>query len=372
MTRSAIDNDGYAHQLVVENPLTWLKSQPNQHTLKLVIYAHGGLNNQDDSITRIRVLAPYFVVNGIYPLFLTWKTGAGETLTDIMQDWAKKVLPDNWLRSSGWLNELGETKDLALEALARVLGKGVWSEMRENAEEAAVSCVQNDRLLDLLARKLIILQENLNSTNTKLEIHCIGHSAGSILLGHLLERFIRDDLLAKAPPISTLTLYAAACSVRFAVEKFLPAADNALFSLSNLWLYYLSDDNEKADGLPTADVPMYGKSLLYLVSRALDDHPNMPILGMCRALDPKFNANKKQWAEEEMASLEIWQNRWGVLGSGNKLAIQISDPKVRITRANDQSAATHGSFDNNIDILTQTIERIMGHALPHPLEWLDY
>ena len=48
------------------------------------------------------------------------------------------------------------------------------------------------------------------------------------------------------------------------------------------------------------------------------------------------------------------------------------DGKVRTTKAGDQIDASHGSFDNNIDVLTGTLERIRGGALVAPMEWLDY
>ena len=45
---------------------------------------------------------------------------------------------------------------------------------------------------------------------------------------------------------------------------------------------------------------------------------------------------------------------------------------VRTTKTGDQIDACHGSFDNNIDVLTGTLERIRGSTLVAPMEWLDY
>src|SRR5438876_644793 len=88
----------------------------------------------------------------------------------------------------------------------------------------------------------------------------ISRRTGSILLGHLLERLMRDDVVA--PKVRTCTLYAAACSTRFAGERYLAAADAGLIDLKRLALYFLSDENEKRDGLPSPQLPAYGKSLL--------------------------------------------------------------------------------------------------------------
>ena len=135
----------------------------------------------------------------------------------------------------------------------------------------------------------------------------------------------------------------------------------------------LTDGNERADGLPDARRDIYGKSLLYLVSRALDDVRKQPLLGMERALvkpDPAWVDD--QWAlgpgGKPNPDVAAWLKRW----PGGDLLQRVASPKVRITKAGDQIDASHGSFDNNIDVLTGTLERIRGGALVAPMEWLDY
>ena len=53
-------------------PLAWA-SDPNKE-YHLVFYAHGGLNDEEASIRRTRIMGPYFQENGVYPIFFTWKT----------------------------------------------------------------------------------------------------------------------------------------------------------------------------------------------------------------------------------------------------------------------------------------------------------
>ena len=359
-TRAASDVQGYARDIVVDVPRRW--AQKGGATFKLAIYAHGGLNGEAESIRRIRVLAPYFVANGVYPLFLTWKTGIGEALSDLVEDWARRILGTDAQKAGGILDILGEAKDRAIEALAHGVGKGVWTEMRENAELSKWP----DRAIDLLARNLAELAQALGADGKKLELHLVGHSAGSILLGHLLERMAWPDLAAASPKVKSCTLFAPACSTRFAVDHYLAAAEDGLLDLGRLSIYCLSDDNEKRDGLPSPDLPAYGKSLLYLVSRALDDRRKMPLLGMERALAAKYANDSDQWAEEELPSNREWQSRW----SGRLIAV--SAPEVRDTRTDDRVQATHRSFDNNIEALTETLQRIAGKKLIAPMEWLDY
>ena len=367
LTRASSDVVDYARQIVVDQPLQWFKGQSDS-VLKLAIYAHGGLNSEEDSIKRIRVLAPYFAANGIYPLFLTWKTGPGETLCDLVKDWARKVLGVEAERAGALLDVLGDAKDRAIEALGHVLGKGIWSEMRENAELGE----QTDRDLNLLARNFAALSATLDNAGKRLELHLVGHSAGSILIGHLLDQMLKADPTARSPGVKTCTLYAAACSTRFAVEHYLPAAEAGLIDLQKLWLYYLTDVNEKRDGLPSPQVAAYGKSLLYLVSRALDDRRKMPLLGMERALDPRYAKDDDQWAAEELPTIKDWLAKWQPASGQTVLGVPVASPNVRNTKAGGQIQATHGSFDNNIDALTDTLRRIKGGALVAPMEWLDY
>lgn len=364
-TRSPTDAEGYARQIVIDEPSAWFAAQGGS-TLKLAIYAHGGLNSEEESIARIRVLGPYFAANGIYPLFLTWKTGIGETLEDIISDCARKVLGPDGAAAAGLFDFVAEARDRAVEGFANIFAKGLWTQMRQNAEAAKAP----RRSMDLLAVNLAALSEQLKAGGKRLEVHLVAHSAGAILLGHLLERMGAADLRATSPAAQTCTLFAAACSTQFAVNHYLPAADNGLIDLRRVWLHYLSDGNEKNDGLPSPKLPAYGKSLLYLVSRALDDARKMPLLGLERSLDPRYANDKEQWAEEELHWVQEWQARWGTTAS--PLAMPEAHPFVENTREGGQVQATHGSFDNNIAVIGETLRRVRGSALVSPLEWLDF
>ncbi|HKB53718.1 MAG TPA: C1 family peptidase [Ramlibacter sp.] len=365
-TRDPKDRAGLARQIVVEAPQMWLGST-GATVLKVAVYAHGGLNSEEESIRRIRVLGPYFEANGIYPMFVTWKTGVGETLGDMLQDWARRSLGDEAARSKGILDAMGDAKDRALEAAAHTLFKGIWTEMRDNAAASAAG----GHGLDLLAKSLAQLQQEVAAGGRRLELHLVGHSAGSILLGHFLS-LLAGAVPAGRPPLAvkTSTLWAAACSCSFANQHYLPAHTRGVLNLSDLWLYVLSDENEEADALPTPALPIYGKSLLYLVSRALDDARKMPLIGMQRAELEAYASNDRQWDAGELAAMNQWHGAWQ--GEANGALRVIASRNVTVTREGAQIQATHGSFDNNIAVVTETIERIKGSAVAAPLEWLDH
>jgi len=47
--------------VVVEAPTEWCRTGAS----RVLLYAHGGLNAEDESVERIQVMAPYFLANGI-------------------------------------------------------------------------------------------------------------------------------------------------------------------------------------------------------------------------------------------------------------------------------------------------------------------
>lgn len=354
-------------ETVVTRTLAWAAKQKGK-TVKVAVYAHGGLNDEDGSIERVRLLAPYFLANDVYPLFLVWRTGPYETIQSLLDDWKRRIPGFDEDRATGLAEWLGDQKDRAIEAIARPLGRGIWAEMKENAERS----MRTGHGVNLLVKNLSLLGTVLKAQGRSLEVHFIGHSAGSILVGHCLESMMDVNAPPQSYTVESCSLYAAACSVPFANHRFVAAADRKLLPLERLWLYCLDDDNEKRDALPSPSTSIYGKSLLYLVSRALDDVRKAPILGMERAHSPKHTRDDEQWADECLSEVKRWQQRWSASAGHAKRLCIVTNEFVRNTRAGGQIQATHGSFDNNIDVLTETIERIRGRKLVSEMEWLDY
>ena len=357
----------FLEELIVQRPLAWMKAAG---TRKLMLYAHGGLNSEAESIDRLRVLAPYFEANGIYPLFLTWRTGPGETVSAMLEDVFRSFFgaeDEEAMRAAGFFDELAEARDRRVEALAQRSVRGLWSEMRENAARSA----SRGHGLDQLAAHLARLRDKLKGDG--LELHLAGHSAGSILLGYLLPLLAAPGGGAAPVRVASCALYAAACSMQFAVGKYLKQG-KAVLKSSDLHLHYLSDRNEKDDylaGIKTAGLHLYGKSLLYLVSRALDDARKMPLLGFKRAVETGWHGGdpvwqRDQWAPEHLPYIDQW------LAGFEGKRYRIDKPSVPINKRGETAPAQHGAFDNDLETIGATIERIRGAPLVSPIEWLDF
>ncbi len=304
---AAADRDASAYIICHDHIRQWLEASSDNH--KIAIYAHGGLSAEEDSINRIRVMAPYFKANGIYPLFITWKTGFLESLTSQISDNMKNIFMKAGIdpagaRAKGIFDRWREPVDGAIENFSReFVVRGIWLEMKENARYASDRAVigfpqrGNTRPggMVILAKMLETLKQDHD-----FEIHLVGHSAGSILFGHWM-----DELIKRALPIDSLTLYAPACTLEFANRHYSKAQEKRILAREKISIHLMDDERELADNVGK----IYGKSLLYLVSRALEDVHKMPLLGMAAAWnlehagekDGKFNSVQhraiKKWVD---------------------------------------------------------------------------
>ncbi len=336
-------------------PDEWFRNQPDARK-RLVLYVHGGLNSEDGAIERVSAMGRFFVGNGCYPLFMVWKTGLIESIGDILSD---RMRRQPAMAGAGeWLSE--KTDQLLEKAIGRPWAKPIWSEMKENAGLAYEPRHGGDLLLDALQGLSAIWGDAL-------ELHLVGHSAGAIALGHLLAALAqrkaegRDGGLHDR--LASVHLYAPACSVAFANKRY---ARNQ-HVMERLHLDVLSDRVERRDTVGK----IYRKSLLYFVSNALETDLRLPILGLDRIHDTSDNG----WdgTSDTGEALAGWRAAAAQAKLARRTSVLDAD---RITTALDASGkplatadAAHGSFDNDVEVVTRTLLRIRGgDSLPMPVD----
>jgi hypothetical protein len=345
---TAKDAAAAAQEIVAGLPADWLRAQPATNR-KLAVYAHGGLNSEEDSLRRVRLMAPYFLANDIYPLFLTWKTGPLETLRSLIEDQLQRVpRPEGgvWDR---FREAMADALDRSIELVAGPVLKPVWTQMKQNAAAAS----QPGHGGQLLATGLADLLRRVPGV----EIHLLGHSAGSIVLGHLL-----DDLRANNLRAQSCALYAPACTAQFALDHYRPAFARGTLKAANTSIDVLSVVREVED-----TVGPYRKSLLWFVSRALESKHKAPIIGLEALYADKESA--ELWHSEDLASAAAWRELWSK--SGGPLNI-LSSAQVSTGALGKPSAANHGCFDNAAPLIEASLRRIRGAELKHKIDWLDY
>ena len=294
-----------------------------QHVL---IYVHGGLNSPKSSARRIAALKDGFTRNRIYPFHIMYDTGLAEELKDVLL----RAFRGAESRAEGFLDwikdQIVERTDTLIEDTARKLVTPLWDEMKRDARrpfEVGASNVTPDGLdaIKIIAKTL---------QNTGIKIHLVGHSTGGVLIGHLLNAL---DTLQINDLITTCTLFAPACTVEFFQEHYAPRlkANHKGTRLPVLDIYNLTDKLELDDNV----VKAYRKSLLYLVSNALERKQDKPILGMQR-----FSKN---------------------LNGTNGLKLIYSNGRGKVTRSE-----SHGGFDNDTHTMNSLLKRVLNGAPKDP------
>lgn len=293
----------------------------------LLIYAHGGLNSPKASATRIAALKDGFKRNGIYPFHVMYDTGLVEELKDTV------IRAYRGERMEGFLGDLKEklfdVSDNLIEDVVRKPVTPIWEEMKRDACLPFVVDDERERDGSAVIRTFA---EALHGTG--IQIHLAGHSTGAVLLGHLLGAL---DALGNPDLIKSCSLMAPACNLDFFDEHYAarltkPKRGSSLARLPVLDIYNMTEKLERDDNVAA----VYRKSLLHLVSRALERRMDKPILGM--------------------------QKYSGKIPPIAGMNIHYSDGKKgKITRS-----TSHGGFDNDHWTMNSILRRILGKEPPQP------
>ena len=309
---------------------------------RLLLYAHGGLVSETSAIQRVADYRSAMLEAELYPLAFIWKTDFWTTVTNILKDALSRRRPEGVLDQTKdfMLNRL----DDALEPLARTLGgKMLWDEMKENAIAATTDRDGGYRVvLTELARLL--------EKDPSIELHVVGHSAGSIFHAPAVQYLTTTGTMKNGGmkglkglglKIASCELWAPACTMELFNETYLPAVKSR--AIGRFGLFTLTDGAEQADNCGN----IYHKSLLYLVSNAFEEDPRIPLfrdgvplLGM-----EKFVLQKEASALQAL----IKSSRIAWVRSPNA-AVEVED----------RSGATHhGDFDDDRPTLLATLARIV-------------
>jgi hypothetical protein len=285
-----------------------------------VFFAHGGLNDEIESLHNARRRIPFYLANHCYPVFFVWETGPKETVRDIVSQLFGLPAPRSVLESASSLT------DPVLEAQFRNVGFSAWANMKLAAERAFLPKQGGTFLVEQLAAFW-------KQHNADLAIHGIGHSAGSIFQAYFVSALCQQP---SNPPIAVESLHflAPAITVQLFKDTLKELVGGRIKSLTQ---YTMARDFELADR-----VGPYRKSLLYLVSRSFEDAPETLLLGLEESLrrDPEMR--------DFFGLLNPRKRRADVLFS-------VTDESP----AQSTIATRHGDFDNDRLTMGSVMRRIL-------------
>ncbi len=292
------------------------RPQPGQQRFNhVMIYAHGGLNSLEDGAARAAALREPLKRNGIYPLFFLWGTDFPNEFQDAIVGGFGRIEE----RAGAGFSDF---TDLAIEKIVGKVGRAVWRAIKHDADVAFNSAYLTKGGGNALAALTTMLGRIPTAAQGGPKLHLVGHSAGGILLGRML-----SGLAASGLPhaIDTVQLLAPACTVPFFDQHYRPLLGKpGATGVRQLTVFNLTDQREQDDNV----LKTYQKSLLYLVSRALEEETPAPLLGMKTA----------------SATID--------LPPGSSFFYAGQDAAT--------NAANHGDFDNDFATMTSVVTTILG------------
>jgi len=334
----------------------WQQQEPDakRHVL---LYAHGGLNSEDHALRFAQENLNWWLNNHVYPLFFAWQSGPSETLLNQLTDLAKSWLP------VGFGFDLLEQIDRRIERIARTSLRWMWDEMKENAR-AASNPIPDDSAIawpptSTAALEAMMAMPGASLTAGRLAqyvgehgadnvaVHLVGHSAGAVFHGALLQRLAESEI-----PVASLALLAPAIRVDDFVRDVLPHLGPGGI-VRSFATFGLSNQRELDDTCGAGGLDVYHKSLLYLVSRALEGPASsgeVPLLGMSKFFDRPFEVDSGVTLKQ------------AILDRGGEGVFSRS-----VAPDNSRSdAMSHGGFAGDRLTMTSVAMRILGLSTPRP------
>jgi hypothetical protein len=244
----------------------------------VAIYAHGGMVSEESAASSARRWVPLLYSNKIFPVFLMWETDLTSTVFAGIEDELEGQEPR---MGGGWwqtvTSRLRDWKDDRIEGITRGPGGVLWRQMKDNARDISSTEVSG-------VVKLFTAYTQRQKNLPRVRLHLIGHSAGAIV-----HTYLGAAALKLGFEIATINLIAPAVRVDDFNEHL--GKDIARLRIPTL-LVHLTDDAERKD--PTCSP--YGRSLLYLVSRAFEEDSDTAVLGMEKHLVPSLVSH--DWGEQ--------------------------------------------------------------------------
>jgi len=171
------------------------------------------------------------------------------------------------------------------------------------------------------------------------EVHLVGHSAGSIFLAGLIKQ-----LKAEGIPVESLTYLAAAIRTDEWMRNVLPRLRQG--DIKRFTAFGMNSARELDDVCGAGRVAVYRKSLLYRVSRAFErpvdpDATEVPLVGMARFADEV-----------------VGRTSYAQAVRGLKDGVLVWSPTAKPPDCRSDSS-THGGFDDDNPTMTSVLLRIL-------------
>ena len=305
-----------------------------QRPLRIMFFAHGGLVSEAKGLQGAAHQIDWWKANGVYPVFFIWETGLFATLGRILSEAGAQRGLDRGLGDLITDN----FSDPIIEGLARAGGgRMIWNGMKLAAERAVDAPTATDAGGG--ARYVASRLKTFCDANSKaaIELHAVGHSAGSIFHSH----FLKAAQELKVPTFESAQFLAPAVRVDV-FNALLGSRIGDKRAVKSLSVFTMLKDFEKGDNC----AGIYRKSLLYLVSNAFEDGSGAALLGL----------------EESIRADAGLKRLFGLDGSTLSLGEVIWSKTAADAGRSASTATSHGDFDDDGPTMNSVLRRVLGKA----------
>ena len=308
------------------------KAKKAGHKLRLLFYAHGGLVSESSGLQIAAKHIDWWKQNDIYPIYFIWETGLFETIGNLL-----KRSQQGAARGMG--RDLFDfTSDPLIEIAARALqGPRIWGGMKSSAEHAVDEPSPGNPDGGGARYVADMLKKFCDKSAGDIELHAVGHSAGSIFHCYFLP-------LARKLGVPTFTsAHFLAPAVRVDTFKERLASEiGDEKAVQKLTIFTMQRDYERDDNC----AQVYRKSLLYLIYYALENKRSTPILGL----------------EESLRGDGKLKELFGLGGTTSGLGQVVWSVTQSDTGVSASASQSHGGFDDDAPTMNSVARRILGRA----------
>ena len=288
---------------------------------RLMLHAHGGLVSETAALAYAQSATPWWMGQGGYPVFFVWETGLFEII----------------LQRLGRRGVLGDARDWTFEQMASLAASWAWADMKESARLASSTDTGEGHPggAHLFAVLLKALAGSMPA-GKRLALHLVGHSVGAIFHSHFVPELVSQGLGAES-----LSLLAPAVRNDLFAAQVVPLFGQTP-GVGAITMCTMTEDAERDDDLiEFLGAAVYGKSLLYLVSRGFEPKRKTPILG----LEQTLRADPVLWA----------------FFNGGGARLELSQARGHTPNPATE-ALRHGCFDNDAATMRTIASLVAGVA----------
>ncbi|BCT77099.1 hypothetical protein SCMU_29410 [Sinomonas cyclohexanicum] len=328
----------------------------------IVFWAHGGLVNRGYAFGDALRAIPWWLANGIYPVYFVWDTGLVSTLNEVLAErlahwmgsWRHSDGPDGGgappagYGTQGEPTAEGDTADVVRvpgpsttdgivtdgaatrrdrifdDVIRLVDGRGLWEQMKDDARD--VSLVDGGAGRYVAERVDAFVRANPGTA-----LHAVGHSAGAQFQSAFVSELVRRGLT-----LQTVQFLAPAMSIRQFTEEFMPLMESA--AVRAFTMFSLGRETAQRDRL----LGLYEEgSMLHFILNALEPDDGGGLLGLQECVEPSPLA---RWFGTDPDAGPV----------GAVWSVAMGSPR------SSSGATTHSSFTHDVLTLDSMCRRILG------------